>query len=295
MMRFLKKALPVKKPSRTSVFLAEGEAMERHCLENFSSPALGRPVRVDLLLPPNYHHRPESSYPLLLLNDGQDLEALSFVPTLNNLYHKGQLRGIIVAAIHAGDRMQEYGTAGRPDYLQRGAKADAYHRFVLRELLPALHRHYRITTEAAEIAVAGFSLGGLSALDLVWRHPDCFGKAGVFSGSLWWRSKAFRPSAPDADRIMHDIIRRSKYRPGLRFWFQAGTHDETEDRNNNGIIDAIDDTRDLIRQLAVLGYREGKDIKYVEVIRGEHNPRTWGKVMPDFLRWAYGPPVMSEK
>ena len=39
-----------------------------------------------------------------------------------------------------------------------------------------------------EKAFAGFSLGGLMALDIVWKHPNQFSKAGIFSGSLWWRS-----------------------------------------------------------------------------------------------------------
>ncbi|MEZ4518366.1 MAG: hypothetical protein R3C44_16610 [Chloroflexota bacterium] len=34
--------------------------------------------------------------------------------------------------------------------------------------------------------------------------------------------------------------------PDLRFWFEAGTRDETSDRDNNGVIDAIQDTTELI-------------------------------------------------
>jgi len=37
--------------------------------------------------------------------------------------------------------------------------------------------------------------------------------------------------------------------PGLKFFFECGTADETEDRNGNGIIDSIDDTKDLISAL----------------------------------------------
>ena len=29
----------------------------------------------------------------------------------------------------------------------------------------------------------------------------------------------------------------------MKFFFECGTEDETEDRNGNGIIDSIDDTR----------------------------------------------------
>jgi enterochelin esterase-like enzyme len=71
----------------------------------------------------------------------------------------------------------------------------------------------------------------------------------------------------------------------LKFWFQTGTNDETDDRNKNGIIDSIDDTTDLIKLLKGKGYA---DIVYREVEGGEHNPKTWGEVLPDFLIWAFG-------
>ena len=93
---------------------------------------------------------------------------------------------------------------------------------------------------------------------------------------------------PDSARIMHDIIRSAPSKnASQRFWFQTGTLDEEEDRNQNGIIDAIDDTVDLIRELKRKGYTD-KDIRYVEVEDGQHNPQTWGTAMPDFLKWAFG-------
>jgi enterochelin esterase-like enzyme len=138
-----------------------------------------------------------------------------------------------------------------------------------------------------DAAIAGFSLGGLSALDIAWQYPQVFSKVGVFSGSLWWRSRAFRPEDPDADRIAHEMIAQGPYRVDMKFWLQTGTLDETADRNNNGIIDSIDDTLDLIAELETVGYRQGADIRYVEMEGGEHNPHTWGEAMPDFLQWVF--------
>ncbi len=242
-------------------------------------------VTLEILLPPSYRDGQPRSYPVLLFNDGQDFAALGLASTLQRLYEEERLQEILVVGIHAGDRLQEYGTAGRPDYQGRGRKAAAYSRFFTRELLPFLRRHYR---SAPPYTVAGFSLGGLSAFDLAWNHSRLIHRVGVFSGSFWWRHQPFRPDDPDADRIAHEMVAEARHRRPLRFWFQTGTHDETSDRNNNGIIDAIDDTLDLIAALEKLGYQQGRDIHYLEVIRGEHNPGTWGKIMPDFLRWAFG-------
>jgi len=56
------------------------------------------------------------------------------------------------------------------------------------------------------------------------------------------------------------------------------------DRNKNGIIDSIDDTRDLISELVKKGYEEGRDISYLEMPDGRHDIETWAKAMPDFLK-----------
>ena len=293
-MNFLKKRFPKKIRFLNKIFFHPEYALEIHSLANFFSEALQRNVHIDVFLPPGHFSGSQNTYPTLFLNDGQDMPAVGLADTLERLYARSKIPQIIVVAIHANEaRMQEYGTAGRPDYKKRGGKAQAYADFLLRELLPELRLRYSIATTASQTAIAGFSLGGLSAFDLAWNHPAAFGKVGVFSGSLWWRSKAFQPNDPDAHRIVHDMVAGSTKREGLRFWLQAGTEDEQEDRNNNGVIDAIDDTLDLIEELKKLGYREGQDIKYVEVMGGQHNPATWGRVMPDFLQWAFSSTLLT--
>ncbi len=269
---------------------ASRQEVSRLChLLQLPSRYLERTVRVEVFLPAAYNDNPKADYPVLLLNDGQDMATIRMSDILRQLYERRFIRPLLVAAIHAsGERIQEYGISGRPDYKQRGAKAGDYARFVMRELLPALKRHYRCSADAQDWGIAGFSLGGLSAFDIGWHHAWQFSKIGVFSGSFWWRSQPFAPSNPDGHRILIDVLRHSRPRPGLRFWLQAGTLDEESDRNQNGIIDAIDDTLDVIRELERLGYRLGRDIHYVEVEGGRHDLPTWAKVMPDFLRWAFG-------
>ena len=252
-------------------------------LKGFPAKRLGINYDIDVYLPPAYD---KSSEPLriLFLNDGQDAQALQLMNKLKASFQKSRLEPFMLVAIPAMDRMHTYGIAMQADYKGRGSKARSYSLFITKELLPALREKYRVSDAAQAHSFAGFSLGGLSALDIVWNHPKIFGQAGVFSGSLWWGSAAFDPKFPDANRIMHAQIKKGPKKPGLRFWFQTGTLDETEDRNNNGVIDSIDDTQDLMAILKQLGYR---DIEYVEVEGGEHNPQTWGRVFPQFLRWGF--------
>jgi enterochelin esterase family protein len=97
-----------------------------------------------------------------------------------------------------------------PDFKKRGAKAHLYQKFLNEELLTFLHMEYNIKSFAVK-AIAGFSLGGLAAIDTVWNYPEIYSIAGVFSGSLWWRIKDLNQGYNEAtDRIMHQKIKRRK-------------------------------------------------------------------------------------
>lgn len=250
---------------------------------------LHRQVDFDVYLPPEYPAEPARHYPLLLFNDGQDLPAINLALTLETMYFLQTIPPLIVVGVHAGaGRQQEYGTIRQPDYKGRGKKAPKYRDYILSELLPHLRDKWRLSTAPQDNIIAGFSLGGLSALDIAWAHPEVFGGAGIFSGSLWWRSSAIDPADPDSHRIMHDVIARAPdTRPThQRFWFQAGTYDETDDRNNNGIIDAIDDTLHLLEALKSRKYLQHQ-VQYYEMEGGTHDPHTWGRAMPRFLNWFF--------
>ena len=251
------------------------------------SSFLKREVVLDLYIPAGITDF--SMLSLLLINDGQNLDEMKFPLMLDQLWDSNQIHYFITAGIHAGaDRKNEYGTSGTIDYEGRGTKSKEYQQFILHELLPFIHLHFGIKA-FKETAVAGFSLGGLSALDLVWNYSGVFSTAGVFSGSLWWRSKALdKGYNEDTDRIMHQNIRKGHYHPGLRFFFTTGSLDETADRNNNGIIDSVDDTLSLIEELRKKGYNTEYDIKYINFENGRHDIATWGKAMPLFLLWWMG-------
>jgi enterochelin esterase-like enzyme len=225
----------------------------------------------------------------LLVNDGQDLVSMHFEEMLHSLYSSQKISPLLVVGIHcSADRKNEYGTATCPDYLGRGARAEEYTRFVLEELLPFLHATSP-SGSYAETSYAGFSLGGLSAMDIVWRFPRFFSRVGVFSGSFWWRDRAQEDPDFDenTDRIMHRLVRSGTYHPGLKFFFEVGTLDEKADRNNNGIIDSIDDTLALVAELKAKGYDDAS-IAYLELSDGKHDVATWSRAFPDFLIWGWG-------
>lgn len=252
-----------------------------------SSVYLKREVLFDFYLPPSLENL--NGINLLLINDGQDLITMDFKNILNKLYNERKIEPLLCVGIHCGaDRKNEYGTANFLNAKGQGAKAALYSRFIMEELLPFTRNEYQVSN-FSEKAFCGFSLGGLSALDIVWNHANEFSKVGVFSGSLWWRSVA--QNDPDFDenkhRIIHNEIRNGKYYPWLHFFFETGTLDEIADRNHNGIIDSIDDTLALIKELEKKGYNAEKDIQYLEMGDGKHDVATWGRAFPEFLKWGW--------
>jgi enterochelin esterase-like enzyme len=268
--------------------------MHTHLLKNpvlsqvsMTSVHLKRDVTVDFYLS---HEEGSGPLSLLLVNDGQDLPLMKFENILKET--AASISPVLCVAIHCGaDRKLEYGTAACIDYMKRGIRAPAYNRFILDELLPLVKEMFP-DENFHHKAYAGFSLGGLTALDMTWHYPAVFNTCGVFSGSLWWRTKDLKKGYDESrDRIMHRLVREGRYHNGLRFYFTTGSLDETADRNNNGIIDSIDDTLALIQELELKGYQEGKDIAYINYEDGRHDVETWGRAFPDFLKWAFSPDV----
>ena len=257
-------------------------------LSDFASRHLRNSREISVFLPPDYETAVQRRYSVLYVNDGQDQEALQIRATLAKLIALRKIPPIIVVAVPTNDdRLHEYGTAVCPNAQNLGTKAAAYSRFVIEELMPAINQQFRSRTTPAQTAILGASLGGLSAFDIAWNYPDKFGMVGVMSGSFWWRAAAEETQLPPNQLIAHQMVRQATTKPRLRFWFEAATQDETSDRDNNGVIDAIQDTLELIMELEKIGFTQSKDIVYREVAGGRHNYDTWACLFPDFLRWAF--------
>ena len=251
-----------------------------------ASEYLERDVLIDVYVPASL---PAGEQPaLLLINDGQDLPKMPFADILEQLVTDDAIEPLFCVGIHCGpERKREYGTAYSADYQGYGNRAGLYTKFIFEELLPFIRKQYNMPS-FKEKAFAGFSLGALSALDIVWNHASGFNKTGIFSGSLWWRRKSYEDGYEDEkDRLMHLQVRHGLFHPWLKFFIQTGELDEKADRNKNGIIDSIDDALDLIVELKAKGYTD-EHIHYLQLEDGKHDVPTWGKAFPAFLQWGWG-------
>lgn len=262
---------------------SKGPAVDRSTIQ-IQSHWLKRTLLIDCYAT---NHSPAEATELMLINDGQDLAKMDFASIIENFKIPDYSPNCIYAGIHCSeDRKNEYGTAGILDFAGRGTTAFAYQQALTFEVIPAIRSHF--SAKAIDhCGIAGFSLGGLSAIDTIWNYPGIFSYCGVFSGSLWWRDIDQNETGFDENinRIIHKKVAEAIYQPGLRFFFEAGKLDETADRNNNGIIDSIDDTLDLIDILKRKGYIEPQEMSYLELDDGKHDITTWGIAFPAFLRW----------
>jgi enterochelin esterase-like enzyme len=254
--------------------------------DHLYSRHLQRDVQITVVNTPMPDDKSELN--LLLLNDGQDMDKLRLKEIVDSLYHKKAIAPVVVVAIHAGDRMQEYGVAEKPDFGGRGSKADHYDAFVNNELYPFIKKKAGVR-KFKSVVIAGMSLGGLSAFDIGWNHADKIDKVGVFSGSFWWRDKDTNDSSysDDINRIMIAKLKASRKKPQQQYWFYAGGAEENSDRDKDGIVDVIDDTKDVIA-LVQKRVTSPDAVVYKEVAGAHHDWPYWSAVFPEFMIWAFG-------
>jgi S-formylglutathione hydrolase FrmB len=257
---------------------------------------------------------------VLYVNDGQDWDAVGFDATLAQLRRDGAIAPVIVVAVDMPpDRMGAYGLSDRgagrslvgdTRYGPVGAKADAYSRWLVERLVPQVDARYRTKRDAAGRTILGWSLGALNAFNLGWQYPEVFGRVGAFSPSFWIPGERDGEQAAMRTRLAQRMVDAGGKREGSRFWFAIGDSEEDDDRDHDGINDAVDDLRDLIlgyraddgfrtRGLAELGYRVDMDaaghapgdaeVSYFLLRRGHHNQEAWKRMLPAFMAWAYPP------
>lgn len=262
---------------KKKIKVQEDEIYSRH---------LQRQVKLTIISTPLSDDKSELN--LLLVNDGQDIGQFRMKEIVDSLYRKKLIQPLIVVGIAAGDRNKEYGVSGEPDFMNRGDKADKYAAFIDDELYPFAKKRAGVR-KFKSVVLAGCSLGGLSAFDIAWDHADKIDKVGVFSGSFWWRNKDDKAAdySDEKNRILLDKIHSSRKKPHLQYWFYDGGKEETGDRDKDGIIDVIDDTKDLVEIIKSKNVCLPEDIQYTEDPNGQHNYTSWSNHLPQFLRWAF--------
>ena len=144
--------------------------------EKYRSRFLPRTRDLIVYLPPGYDENSRLHYPVLYLQDGQNLfdGATSFIPgmdwrvkdTADQLIAHGAIRPLIIVGIYNAGRWRlgEY-TPSR-DKKMGGGKADRYVQMLLEEIRPFIESQYRTLDGPANTGIGGSSLGGLLTLGI---------------------------------------------------------------------------------------------------------------------------------
>lgn len=189
---------------------------------NIEIPQLNRKRTIRIYFPPNYSSG--KRFPVIYMHDGQNLfdDATSFagewkVDELLDSLYKYHRFSCIVIGIYNGEkeRINEL-TPWHNDSLNMGGDGDKYAKFIVKTLKPFVDSHYRTLPERENTAIIGSSLGGLISLYMALEYPDVFGKAGVFSPSLWFSPKIFEEMQKYNLKKMQKIYLISGAREGGR-------------------------------------------------------------------------------
>ncbi|HJW96249.1 MAG TPA: alpha/beta hydrolase-fold protein [Thermoanaerobaculia bacterium] len=229
--------------------------------------------QITLYLPPGYDDHADRRYPVLYMQDGQNLfdPTRSFIPgqtwrlseAADSLIAEFKARPMIIVGIDnsGAGRIDEY-TPTHDAKRNVGGHADDYGRMLLEELKPHIDDTYRTLPDRAGTAVGGSSLGGLLSLHLALTRPQAFSAAAVMSPSVWWDN-----------RVILDELDRFRGRPP-RLWLDTGGREGVE---------ALKDVRLLRDRLKAKGF----DFRYHEDRRADHSERAWASRAPMMLEYLF--------
>lgn len=232
---------------------------------------------VTVYLPPGYQAETARRYPVLYLNDGQNLfdpdkafkkgEHWRVPETATALIEARRIPPLVIVGIHntGPRRIHEY--TATSDRRRGGGEADAYGRLVVEELKPFVDATYRTLTDPGSTGIGGSSLGGLVALYLGLTRPDVFTRLAVLSPSVWWDRRAILRT-----------VREARPKPRLKIWVDIGTREGPRHVENMRLLRA-----GLVRA----GWVEDDDLHYEEVPGGTHSEASWAARFGRVLEWLF--------
>ena len=151
---------------------------------------------VRVWLPPDYDGWGETRYPVLYLNDGQNLfeptTAFAGVhwqvgETASRLIAEEKIVPLIIVGIDntGKNRAREYTPYRSIDPRVMGPQGKHYPDFLRREVMPLMEKYYSVAKGPENTGLGGSSLGGLIALYTQIAAPGVFGRLLIESPSLF--------------------------------------------------------------------------------------------------------------
>jgi predicted alpha/beta superfamily hydrolase len=239
-------------------------------LRGLHSPQLDNSRDIIVYLPHSYRSNGRR-YPVLYMHDGQNLfyDRMSFAGAWkvdHGLADAGRagVEAIVVAIPNMGaDRLNEYSPWADPK--NGGGRGDAYIRFIVDTLRPAIDAELRTAVERECTGIAGSSMGGLISLYGFLNEPTVFGFCAAMSPALWF-----------ADGRIFEYVQKAPFVPG-RIYLDCGTREGKK---------TMDDVRRMCAALRDKGYRSPGELLCVVEAGAAHNEPAWAARMKRMLAFV---------
>ncbi|MBK7630179.1 MAG: histidine kinase [Ignavibacteriales bacterium] len=228
------------------------------------------PRDIIVWLPPSYDSLPNKYYPVLYMQDGQNL----FDPTTSSFGIDWQMDETADSLIRSY-AMQEIIIVGIYNSINRGKEynhtnlGEAYIQFIVEELKPFIDVTYRTLPDKKNTAVGGSSSGGLISFIIAWEYSDIFSKAACIS-------PAFKISDINYIAPISDFIGAKKE---IKIYIDNGGIG-IEEKLQPGIDE-------MLNSLEEKGFVEGKDLLFVKDQNAGHNESDWAKRVYRFLEFLF--------
>lgn len=200
--------------------------------------------------PPGYHENHLKRYPVLYLQDGQNVffpsESFSgahwrIPETLSLLNDMNVIDKVIAVGIYPQDRERDY---TKPGY-------EAYGRFLANALKPQIDEAFRTLGGPQDTAVMGSSLGGVVSFYVAWQWPEIFGMTACLSSTFGWQDDLLV-------RVANESVR------DIRIYLDSGWPQDNYEM-----------TRDIHALLMSRGYASGRDLLYFAYPGAHHLEAAW--------------------
>lgn len=209
---------------------------------------------IEIWLPPDYSTNPKKTYPVLYMQDGQNIFNPATSPhniaweaddTANKLIIPKRIEPVIIVAIWSTDNSYlEYFPEKAAENFKKADQqlfekvlqqskikftkllGDEYLQFLTKELKPYIDKEYRTKADAANTAICGSSMGALISLYALCEYPNVFGEAACISTHWPLLYKNAHPGPAEA--FKRYIYEHLPAPTGHRIYFDYGT--ETIDK-----------------------------------------------------------------
>ena len=236
------------------------------------------PRDVYVYLPPGYDKNVEQRYPVLYMHDGQNCWDDPVEPfghggwcvnlAADRLINGGKIEPFIgVGMANTANRMTEYG----PGVNICSDKGHHYITLIKNVVKPLIEKRYRVKTGAKHAALMGSSMGGIISLQASVLNPELFGGAACLSPAFFFEDKSGRG---------YDYLLKEKGNVPVKLYLDNGTVGKGQD--------GAPQTRQMVKLLRSLGWKDGVDLEHFEDTGAVHNERAWRARLDKPLLFLFG-------